>query len=139
MEEVQDKLEQHRTVLGITWIILIIMRCTMFQMGIYNIFLWDLQQRFLSWIGILAIIGLGKRFLEFNNKFTKYFAPSVFPIYIFHQSIIVIIGFMAVRSISEPVLQYFIIMGTSFILTIMIYEIFRRLAITRLLFGIKKG
>jgi glucans biosynthesis protein C len=139
IEEVQDKLEQHRAVLGITWVILIIMRCTMFQMGIYHGFIWNLQQRFLSWIGILAIIGLGKRFLEFNNKFTKYFVPSVFPIYIFHQSIIVIIGFVVVSNISEPVMQYFIIMAASFILTIMIYEMFRRLAITRLLFGIKKG
>lgn len=78
-------------------------------------------------------------FLEFNNKFTKYFVPSVFPIYIFHQSIIVIIGFVVVSNTSEPVMQYFIIMIASFILTIMIYEMFRRLAITRLLFGIKKG
>ena len=108
----------------------------MFQMGIFHGLLWDVQQRFLSWIGILAVIGLGKRFLEFNNKFTQYFVPSVFPIYIFHQSIIVIIGFLVVRNISEPVIQYFIIMGMSFILTIMMYEILRRLAVTRFLFGI---
>jgi hypothetical protein len=139
MEEVQDKLEQHRVSLGITWVILIIIRCTLFKMGVYHGLLWDIQQRILGWIGILAIIGLGKRFLEFNTKFTQYFALSVFPIYIFHQSIIVIIGFLVIRNISEPVIQYFIIMGISFILTIMMYEIFRRLAITRFLFGIKKG
>jgi len=136
MEEVQDKLEQHRVPLCITWGILIIIRCNMFQMGIFHGLLWDVQQRFLSWIGILAVIGVGKRFLEFNNKFTQYFVPSVFPIYIFHQSIIVIIGFLVVRNISEPVIQYFIIMGMSFILTIMMYEILRRLAVTRFLFGI---
>lgn len=100
--------------------------------------LWNIQQRFLSWIGILAIIGLGKRFLEFNNKFTQYFKSSVFPIYIFHQSIIVIVGFFVVRNVSEAVIQYLMIMGTSLVLTIIVYEIFKKLAITRFLFGIKK-
>ncbi|WP_297430141.1 hypothetical protein [Clostridium sp.] len=107
-------------------------------MDISHNLLWDVQQRVLSWIGILAMIGLGKRFLEFNNKFTQYFASSVFPIYIFHQSIIVIIGFLVVNNIKEPIIQYFIIMVTSFILTIIIYEIFRRLIVTRFLFGIKR-
>lgn len=139
MEEVQDKLEQHCVLLGVAWIILIIMRCTMFQMGISDGFLWDVQQRLLGWIGILAIIGLGKIFLEFNNKFTKYFGPSVFPIYIFHQSIIVIVGFQVVTNINVPVMQYFIIMGISFILTILMYEMLRRLEIARFLFGIKEG
>jgi hypothetical protein len=138
MEEVQNRLEQNCIFFGITWMIFIIMRCAMFQMGISHGLLWDVQQRFLSWIGILAIIGLGKKFLEFNNKFTQYFTSSVFPIYIFHQSIIVIIGFLVVRNIREPIIQYFIIMGTSFMLTIIMYEIFRRLVITRFLFGIKK-
>lgn len=138
MEEVQERLQQHRFPLGIAWVVLIIMRCTMYQMGISHGFLWDIQQQFLSWIGILAIIGLGRRVLEFNNRFTQYFTASVFPIYIFHQSIIVIVGFLIVRTVREPVMQYFIIMGTSFVLTIMMYEIFRRLGVTRFLFGIKK-
>lgn len=138
MEEVQDKLEQHRVSLSITWVILIIIRCTMFQVGIYHGLLWEIQQRFLGWIGILAIIGLGKRFLEFNTKFTQYFTLSIFPIYI--SSIYYCnYRFLVVRNISEPVMQYFVIMGISFIVTIIMYEIFRRLAITRFLFGIKKG
>lgn len=138
IEEVQDKLEQHRVSLGIAWAILMIMRCSLFQMGISHGYIWEIQQRFLGWIGILAIIGLGKRFLEFNNRFTKYFTSAVFPIYIFHQSIIVIIGFLIVHSVREPVIQYFTIMGLSFILTIMMYELCRRLGVTRFLFGIKK-
>lgn len=139
IEEVQDKLEQHRVSLSIAWVILMIMRCSMFQIGISHGYILEIQQRFFGWIGILAIIGLGKRFLEFNNKFTGYFTSAVFPIYIFHQSIIVIMGFFIVPNISDAVTQYFIIMGISFILTIIMYEIFRRVAITRFLFGIKKS
>lgn len=139
IEEVQERLEKYRVALGIGWMILIIIRCTMYQIGFSHGLLWDIQQQLLSWIGILAIMGLGKRFLEFNNKFTRYFTSSVFPIYIFHQSIIVIIGFLIVRAVSNPVMQYFMIFGMSFILTIILYEVLRRFAITRFLFGMKKG
>lgn len=138
MEEVQARLEKYRIPLGLAWVILIIMRCTMYQMSISHGLLWEVQQRVLGWIGILAIMGLGKKFLEFNNKFTQYFTSAIFPIYIFHQSIIVIVGFIVVQTVRVPVIQYFVIMGTSFILTIIMYEIFRRLPVTRFLFGIKK-
>ncbi|WP_419260437.1 acyltransferase family protein [Clostridium chromiireducens] len=138
MEEVQARLEKYRIPLGLAWVILIIMRCTMYQMSISHGLLWEVQQRVLGWIGILAIMGLGKKFLEFNNKFTQCFTSAIFPIYIFHQSIIVIVGFIVVQTVRVPVIQYFVIMGTSFILTIIMYEIFRRLPVIRFLFGIKK-
>ena len=138
MEEVQDRLEKYRIPLGIAWILLIITRCILYQAQISSGLVWAIEQRILSWIGILAIIALGKYYLEFNNAFTKYFAPAAFPIYFFHQTIVVIAGYFIVRHIHGTLVQYISIILISFALTILIYEICRRIIITRFLFGIKR-
>lgn len=137
-EEVQDRLEKYYIPLGIAWVIFIITRCGMYQMGLSNSLIWYVEQQILSWAGILAIIALGKRFLEFNNAFTKYFAPAAFPIYYFHQSIVVIVGYIIVRHIQGTFIQYVSIVSVSFVLTVFMYEICRRMVVTRFLFGIKK-
>ena len=138
MEDVQDRLEKHYRSLGIAWLILIIIRCGMYQGEIYNNILFDVEQRVLSWVGILSIIGLGKHFLEFNSSFTKYFAPASFPIYFFHQSILVIVGYIIILHFNGALLQYSSIVVISFVLTIIMYEVCKRSAITRFLFGMKK-
>jgi hypothetical protein len=138
MEEVQDRLAKYRRQLGIAWLLLIITRCILYQEQISSGLVWDVEQRILSWIGILAIIALGKYYLEFNNMFTKYFAPAAFPIYFFHQTIVVVIGYFIVRHIHGTLVQYISIVLISYALTILIYEICRRIKITRFLFGIKR-
>lgn len=138
IEEVQNKLEKYCVPLTFAWTILIIIRCTMYMTGMYHGFLWEVEHRVLGWIGILAVLGLGKKFLNFNSRFRKYFTAASFPLYIFHQSIIVIIGYFVVNHMNTAVLEYFIIMIMSFILSIFLYEVCRRIGITRFLFGIKK-
>lgn len=137
MEELQERLEKYYIPLGIAWILLIAARLIMYQMSWYVI--WDVEQRLLSWVGILAIIALGKHFLEFNNRFTKYFAPAAFPIYFFHQSILVVVGYFIVSYVHGTFSQYIGIVVISFVLTILMYEVGRRISITRFLFGIKKA
>ena len=138
MEEVQDKLVKYRMPLGIAWILLIITRCILYQEQISSGLIWDVEQRILSWIGILAIIGLGKYYLEFNNIFTKYFVPAAFPIYFFHQTIVVVVGYFIVQRIHGALVQYISIVLISYVLTILLYEICRRICITRFLFGVKR-
>jgi len=99
---------------------------------------YDIFSNFLSWIGILSINGMGKHYLDFYNKVTNYVSKAAFAIYIFHQSFLVFTAYYALKITSSIFLQViFIIMG-SFILTILTYEIFKRMSITRCLFAIKK-
>ncbi|MFA9398184.1 MAG: hypothetical protein ACERKV_07955 [Clostridiaceae bacterium] len=99
---------------------------------------YDIFSGFLSWIGILSIIGIGKHYLDFHNKVTNYFTKASFPIYIFHQSWLVLIAYYTFKITSSIVLQVIVIIAGSFILTIFTYEIFKRTPITRFLFGIKE-
>ena len=97
MDEVQDRLEKYCVPLGIAWIVLMALRSFMqlnFPGHSLVDIIWDIEQRMLTWVGILAMLGLGKRYLNFNNKFTQYFSPAAFPLYFFHQSILIIVGFL---------------------------------------------
>lgn len=137
-DNVLEKLKKYSTALGAVWLILIVLRCTMWILDVKGDVLWYTGYKSLEWIGILAALGLGGRFLDFKNKFTTYFSPAAFPIYFFHQTVLVIIAFFTIKLISNTALQFILITIISFVITICVYELFRRIPITRFMFGIKK-
>jgi surface polysaccharide O-acyltransferase-like enzyme len=137
-DEVQDKLMKYRLPLCISWIALMIIRNIMYLNNHGSGLLWDIEQRMLTWFGILAILGLGKRYLNFNNKFTRYLSPAAFPIYYFHQSILVVVGFFVLKITDFMPYQIVFIIMLSFALTLLSYEIFRHFTAACFMFGIKK-
>lgn len=137
IDEVQERLMKYRLPLTVLWILLMFLRCIPFYINQWND-LWDLEQRMLAWFGILAILGLGKKYLDFNSTFTRYFSPAAFPIYYFHQSILIITAYFAVKITGPVLLQFAIILTVSFAATMLCYEFCRRFTVTCLLFGIKK-
>jgi len=90
------------------------------------------------WTGVLSLMGLGRRFLNFSNPVTAYFSASSFSVYIFHQSWLVAIAFFAIRAIANPWLQALAIFATCLALSFATYALCRRMALTRFLFGIKR-
>lgn len=138
-ETIQEKLEKNRFILFVSFMILTILNLLIIYLWYLNLgIFYDIFIRLVGWIGILAIIGMGKYSLNFSNNITSYFAKASFPIYFFHQSYVVLVGYYALKlftSISTQVI--FIILG-SFILTILTYEAFKRVSFLRNMFGIKK-
>jgi hypothetical protein len=57
-----------------------------------SLFLESLRA-FNSWFWLVAILGFGSQYLNFNNGLLKYSNEAVLPFYILHQTIIIIIGF----------------------------------------------
>lgn len=132
-----ERLEKNSIRLGIGWILIIVMRCLSFATDFNNGVLDQIVYCLLEWIGILAMLGLGKRFLDHNWKFTKHFVKSEFSLYIFHQTVIIMVGYWIMPHIESIYVQYVLIIGISFILTYVLYEICRRFHVTRFLFAIK--
>lgn len=91
-----------------------------------------------QWFGILALISLGSKFLEFQNKFTKYMSEASFAIYIFHFPSLLLSAYIFAPLVKNQLLQFLIIIGVGFIFCIGIYEVIRRIPILRFLFGIGK-
>jgi hypothetical protein len=102
---------------------------------------WSAVQAFrglLTWCWIIGLLGLGRRFLNFNSKFLGYANEAVLPFYILHHTVIYIIGFYIIqRSISIGT-KCLIITIVSFTVIMAIYEILvRRVSFLRILFGMK--
>lgn len=104
-----------------------------YNYGFYN----DLFVTFVGWIGICTCIILSKLLLDKETKITTYFNKASFPIYILHQTILVVIGYYALLNFNNIFIQLGIIIFGSFISTLLIYEIIKRILFLRKIIGIK--
>jgi glucan biosynthesis protein C len=91
-----------------------------------------------AWCWIFTAIGYAKRYLNKKHSIQQYMNEAVYPFYILHQTIIVIVVFYVIRT-NEPVLNKFLFTFiTSFALVMCIYHLLiRPYAIMRFLFGMK--
>lgn len=102
---------------------------------------WIAVQAFrglLGWCWIIGLLGLGRRFLNFNNKFLAYANEAILPFYIMHHSVIYIIGFYIIQWSSGVGTKFLMISIASFVAIMVIYEILvRRVSVLRILFGMR--
>lgn len=136
-EEAIERLEKWSTPLGIAWLALIIARCANHAIVTSPEWVSGVLYRLLMWIGILAMLGLGKRYLDHDWKFTRHFVKAEFAMYLFHQTVVIVMGYLLLPIVNNVYLQYFFIVASSFVITYLVYEICRRFKVTRFLFAIK--
>ena len=87
---------------------------------------------------MIGLLWLGRRFLNFNNRFLAYANEAVLPFYILHQTVIFIVGFFVIQWSSGIATKYLMITIVSFAVIMAIYEILiKRVSIVRSLFGMK--
>ena len=92
--------------------------------------------RVLLWI--IAIIGFGEKYLNFNNRFLGYANEVVLPFYILHQFVLLLIGYWVVQWQINALIKYIVIVSLSFIVIMGLYDIIiKRFQVTRFLFGMK--
>lgn len=91
-----------------------------------------------AWFWVLALLGLGQRFLNFNSKLLLYANEAAYPFYLLHQTVLVAIAFYVVHWNIGVMAKFWIISTASLIATIALYELLiRRFNIPRFLFGLK--
>ena len=92
--------------------------------------------RVLLWM--VAIVGFGQKYLNFNNRFLNYANEAVLPFYILHQFVLIVIGYWVVQWQVNALVKYIVITGLSFIAIMGIYDIIiKRFSVVRFLFGLK--
>jgi len=90
----------------------------------------------LCWLIVLLSFGQGT--LNFSNHFLDYASEAVLPIYIIHQTVIIILGYYIVETEFNLIAKFAIINIVSFIIIIAIYDILvRRFNIMRTLLGMR--
>ena len=87
---------------------------------------------------VLFVTGFGMKYLCFTNAFLTYSNEAVFPFYILHQTVILIIGWF-IRPWNIALFpKFMILVSISFIVTVITYEFFiRRINVVRVLFGMR--
>jgi len=87
---------------------------------------------------LIVLLGLAQRTLNFSNRFLEYASEGVLPIYILHQTIIIILGFYIVETKFSVITKYTLINIISLVLVVAIYETtVKRFAALRFLFGMR--
>lgn len=128
-----EKLERN-----IRWLASLCLVGTIVSVGMYYKFSYygDCWVNFIGWISILVLLVAGKNLLNRETGFTRYFNKASYPIYILHQSILVILAYYIVQMSDIMFVQVFGICVGSFVLTVLAYHLVRQLPIVRKLLGI---
>ncbi|PSL44744.1 peptidoglycan/LPS O-acetylase OafA/YrhL [Chitinophaga niastensis] len=105
----------------------------------YTLYTLRMLRSLIGWSWVLALVGYGKRYLNRPHKVLGYLNQAVYPFYILHQTVIVILVYYIVRVPNESILsKYLFTVVVTFFITMGIYHLFiRPYALTRFLFGMK--
>jgi glucans biosynthesis protein C len=90
------------------------------------------------WMLLLAICGYAKKHLNYSSPALSYLNKAVYPFYILHQTVIVVLGYQVVQ-LNLPILPKLILLTLLSAVTIfsLYHFIINRTRVTKFLFGVK--
>ena len=88
-------------------------------------------------IWLLAILGLSYRFLNRKSDKLTYFSEAVYPYYILHQTLIVVLGYELTQLNLGGAVESILVLTLTFTLCGLSFEVIRRLEFLRPFFGLK--
>ena len=90
------------------------------------------------WMWLLAALGYGRRYLSFNHPFLRYANEAVYPFYILHQTVIIILGYYLVYANWSIGLKFPLVLSGTFLITWGLYALaIRPWNLLRVPFGMK--
>lgn len=91
-----------------------------------------------TWLWVLVFLGYGRRHLSFANGLLRWSRDASYPIYILHQTVIVVLAYRVVQQSWSPWSKYWVVLGATLVLCVLLYEYgIRRWRVTRVMFGMK--
>jgi glucan biosynthesis protein C len=91
-----------------------------------------------SWSAVVFMLSLGAKYLNFNHKMLAYGNEAVLPFYLFHQTIILIVGFFVIRWNIGILPKFLIVTVISFSLILVLYDLLvKPFNIVRFFFGMR--
>lgn len=92
----------------------------------------------LTWFSVLATVAYGYRYLNVNRTILPYLTEAVYPFYILHQTVIVLIGYWVLQSPLGVYNGFLVVSFASLLLSVGIYWfLIRPFRVMRFLFGLK--
>lgn len=90
-----------------------------------------------GWSAILALIGVADHYWNHDGPWRATLAEAVFPFYIIHQTIIVLVGWLLLGSGLSNAVRLFVLVATTMIGCWLFYLVGRKIAFVRPLIGLR--
>lgn len=91
-----------------------------------------------TWSAVLAFIGYGRHFLSFQNAFLRWAREAAYPVYILHQTLMLIIAYWIIQTSWNPWTKYWAVLAGTLISSVALYQLaIRPFRTMRVLFGLK--
>jgi len=101
--------------------------------------IWDASSILLSWFLCLSIVGYSQSFLRFDNKLRRMGNEMIYPFYLLHQPVIIVLGFFIIQFEISDFIKFIAVLVSSFTFTIALYFlVIRQSKYLRTIFGVKK-
>jgi glucan biosynthesis protein C len=99
---------------------------------------WDVSSLVLTWTCNMCVVGYGAKYLNKDSKLRKNANEAIFPVYLLHQPVIVVVAFIVTRLDVSVFIKSYSIIVLSITATILIYAfLIRPFNLTRIIFGLK--
>jgi len=98
-----------------------------FARGIYAV---------LQWLAIAAVVGFAYRHLQFDSAARRYLTTAIFPVYILHQTVIVVLAHALKPAQLYPPIEALLMVLVTVSACFLGYEVIRRVRFLRPLFGL---
>jgi peptidoglycan/LPS O-acetylase OafA/YrhL len=90
-----------------------------------------------AWLWLLAILGLGMRYLTFNRPYLRKANEGVMPFYILHQTVLLVVGVFIMTWEIHDVAKWAIVFSSSFVIIVLQTLLVQKFDFLRFLFGMK--
>ena len=100
---------------------------------------WDVSAILLSWFLSLSLVGYAQSFLRFDSKLRKIGNEMIYPFYLLHQPVIILLGYFIIQFETNDFVKLIAVLLSSFVFTIALYFlVIRQSKYLRIIFGVKK-
>jgi glucans biosynthesis protein C len=99
--------------------------------------LWRTGRVLSSWAWVLALAGYARRYLNIRSRAISLANEAVYPFYILHQLVTVMLGFHITKWNLGIAAKFTLVMLGTYLITAALYLLVRSNPLTRLLFGMK--
>jgi peptidoglycan/LPS O-acetylase OafA/YrhL len=99
---------------------------------------WGISSIFLAWSCALAAIGYARQYLNRDSHFRKVANEAIYPFYLLHQPVILILGFLLNKLAMPDLVRLVLLIASSLTITCGLYWfVVRPFNLTRVIFGLK--
>jgi hypothetical protein len=90
------------------------------------------------WCWLLCALGYSVKYLNFNNALLQYCNKAVYPFYILHQTVMIVIGYYIIKLNAGIGFKYVLVVLGTYVITMLLYEfVVRRFKVMWVFFGVK--